>query len=288
MTEHDRQPPDSLSTERRASITWARSALTGGLLSIAALAPAAGVAAEPDTGEEGAVGPEHAQDVETDSPNFDPGGANEPTVEVGVPSAPDQPVDIDPMESEPPEDPEIRVAPPPQAEAQLPQETPVTPVQPRPATPPRPPGFSIQPPPTPAAQSLGAEPGSGPKPLRRLSAVIPVESPRAAPAPSQQVGGAPAEDESLRAVTSSAAVGTAPAEVAQSEVEHPSPSGGGARVHIVRPGESLWTIAQGLLGPDASAMSIAAEVARLWELNRDRISSGDPDLIGVGEHLRLR
>jgi LysM domain len=279
MTEHDRQPPDSMSTQRRASITWARSALTGGLLSLAALAPAAGVAAEPDTGEEGAVGPEHAQDVETDSPTFDPGGADEPTVEVGVPSPPDQPVDIDPVESEPTEDPDSRLEPAPQAEAQLPPETPVAPpepVQPQPATPPRPPGFSIQPPPTP--QSLGAEPGSGPKPLRRLSAVIPVEPPRSAPAPSLEVGGRP--------VASS--VGTAPARVAQSGVEHPSPTGGGARVHIVRPGESLWTIAKELLGPDASAMSIAAEVARLWELNRDRISSGDPDLIAVGERLKLR
>ena len=60
------------------------------------------------------------------------------------------------------------------------------------------------------------------------------------------------------------------------------------RVHIVRPGESLWTIAAGLLGSSASATSIAAEVARLWELNRERIPSGDPDLIAVGQHLRLR
>jgi hypothetical protein len=28
-------------------------------------------------------------------------------------------------------------------------------------------------------------------------------------------------------------------------------------------------------------------VDRLWSLNRDRIASGDPDLIRVGERLRL-
>ncbi|MET0762714.1 MAG: LysM domain-containing protein [Thermoleophilaceae bacterium] len=62
----------------------------------------------------------------------------------------------------------------------------------------------------------------------------------------------------------------------------------GARVHVVQPGESLWTIAEGLLGLDASATSIAAEVATLWELNRELIPSGDPDLIAVGQELRLR
>jgi nucleoid-associated protein YgaU len=62
----------------------------------------------------------------------------------------------------------------------------------------------------------------------------------------------------------------------------------GARFHTVRPGESLWSIAEALLGSDVSATRIAAEVARLWELNRDRIPSGDPDLIAVGQELRLR
>jgi nucleoid-associated protein YgaU len=61
-----------------------------------------------------------------------------------------------------------------------------------------------------------------------------------------------------------------------------------ARTHTVRAGESLWTIAERLVGPDASATAIAAEVARLWELNRDRIGSGDPSLIYAGTTLRLR
>jgi nucleoid-associated protein YgaU len=56
----------------------------------------------------------------------------------------------------------------------------------------------------------------------------------------------------------------------------------------VRPGDSLWSIARRLLGPDASAGRIAREVNRLWELNRERIATGDPDLLMVGTKLRLR
>jgi LysM domain len=61
-----------------------------------------------------------------------------------------------------------------------------------------------------------------------------------------------------------------------------------ARWHIVEPGESLWSIATRLLGPDASPGRIAREVDRLWELNRDRIGTGDPDVLMVGARLRLR
>jgi hypothetical protein len=58
--------------------------------------------------------------------------------------------------------------------------------------------------------------------------------------------------------------------------------------YTVRPGDSLWSIARRLLGPGASAGRIAREVNRLWELNRERIATGDPDLLMVGTKLRLR
>jgi nucleoid-associated protein YgaU len=58
--------------------------------------------------------------------------------------------------------------------------------------------------------------------------------------------------------------------------------------YTVRPGDSLWSIARRLLGQGASPADIAREVSRLWELNRERIATGDPDLLMVGTKLRLR
>jgi Tfp pilus assembly protein FimV len=58
--------------------------------------------------------------------------------------------------------------------------------------------------------------------------------------------------------------------------------------YVVRQGDSLWSIAAELLGPDASPARIAREVERLWQLNSGRISSGKPSLIMPGERLLLR
>jgi hypothetical protein len=62
----------------------------------------------------------------------------------------------------------------------------------------------------------------------------------------------------------------------------------GERLHVVERGESLWTIARDLLGEDASVAAIAREVNALWERNKTRIGTGDPDLLMVGTRLRLR
>jgi len=61
----------------------------------------------------------------------------------------------------------------------------------------------------------------------------------------------------------------------------------GKRGHVVRPGDSLWSIAAGLLGEDADAAAVALEVQRLWRLNATRIGTGDPDVLPVGVLLRL-
>ncbi len=53
-------------------------------------------------------------------------------------------------------------------------------------------------------------------------------------------------------------------------------------------GESLWAIATDLLGRDATDAQIAREVQRLWQLNRTRIATGDPDLVYAGTKLILR
>jgi nucleoid-associated protein YgaU len=57
--------------------------------------------------------------------------------------------------------------------------------------------------------------------------------------------------------------------------------------YTVRAGDSLWSIARRLLGAEASAGRIAREVNRLWQLNEDRIGTGNPSLIHVGTVLRL-
>ena len=73
---------------------------------------------------------------------------------------------------------------------------------------------------------------------------------------------------------------------AAAQAEAPAPrEAASTSVHVVRAGESLWSIAEDLLGPGASTEEIARAVERLWELNAERIGSGDPDLIVSGQRL---
>ena len=62
----------------------------------------------------------------------------------------------------------------------------------------------------------------------------------------------------------------------------------GGSTRVVQPGQSLWAIAQGLFGGPASIAQVAFKVDRLWQLNADRIGSGNPDLIFPGLRLRLK
>lgn len=59
-----------------------------------------------------------------------------------------------------------------------------------------------------------------------------------------------------------------------------------ARVHTVRPGESLWSVTATALGPRATAADVAAGWRRLHAVNRDRVGD-DPDLLLPGTTLRL-
>jgi hypothetical protein len=56
----------------------------------------------------------------------------------------------------------------------------------------------------------------------------------------------------------------------------------------VQPGDALWPIAERHLASSRSVTEIAQQVQELESLNRDRIASGDPDLLEAGEELRLR
>lgn len=55
---------------------------------------------------------------------------------------------------------------------------------------------------------------------------------------------------------------------------------------VVAPGESLWSISQERLGPQAAPPRIAREVERIYALNRSRIGP-DPNLIFPGQELSL-
>jgi LysM domain len=283
-------PSDDIHQNRSigiATLSWARSAVTSALLALAAVAPAASIAAEPDTSQEGGDAPEQVVDPDSDSPSFDPGGDTELPYDTGpAPTSPNESPDVAPLESEPLDDPEGRAAPfaePPTPAPTDPQDEPAMPPEEPPA--PSAPNVPLEPRPTaPSApvairrQSLSAEPGSQAKSRRQTwTAVASVDRSESVPADT-------ADESEPAAIVNDQGM---PA-VAEPVAARPSKSNTDARIHIVRPGESLWSIAQGLLGSDASAMRIAAEVARLWELNRDRIPSGDPDLISVGQQLKLR
>jgi hypothetical protein len=55
---------------------------------------------------------------------------------------------------------------------------------------------------------------------------------------------------------------------------------------LVQPGDSLWTIAQARLSPDAAPQQVAEEVGRIYELNRDQIGE-NPNLIFPGQEFFL-
>lgn len=58
----------------------------------------------------------------------------------------------------------------------------------------------------------------------------------------------------------------------------------GATTVVVRPGDSLWALASGELGPRATAAQVAAEWPRWYEANRATIGA-DPDLLLPGQVL---
>jgi LysM domain-containing protein len=74
------------------------------------------------------------------------------------------------------------------------------------------------------------------------------------------------------------AIGAGPATPAAGPGARPRP-----REVVVRPGDSLWSIAEGLLGPAADDVEVTAAWHRLHRANLSRVD--DPDLIRPGQHL---
>jgi hypothetical protein len=56
---------------------------------------------------------------------------------------------------------------------------------------------------------------------------------------------------------------------------------------VVRPGDSLWSIARSVLPAMANNDAIALKVVAIWDRNAQRIGTGDPNLIFPGTRLLL-
>jgi hypothetical protein len=56
---------------------------------------------------------------------------------------------------------------------------------------------------------------------------------------------------------------------------------------VVEPGDSLWSISEKRLHPNASPQQVLSEVERIFALNRDRSMGDDPGLILAGQVLSL-
>jgi len=80
---------------------------------------------------------------------------------------------------------------------------------------------------------------------------------------------------------------TPPARKAPVERPRAAPARAATSTYTVRSGDALWPIAERHLAPGGSVKEIAKQVQDLESLNRDRIASGDPDLLEAGEELRL-
>jgi resuscitation-promoting factor RpfA len=282
-----------------------QAALAAGLLAFSAGAPpAAALASSQIEEQEGGTDPgveapgleaefdpgaDHGFDADISTPPSAEGGGQEdegdgPPVETEPLSDPDvDQVDSDapPLPEPPPalQDPELALPPsvPPATPPATPAPTPAEPPVAAPPQAPEPPAATTKP-----STSDGhkePKPAERRKRQRQGPASEPVSTPDAPPAANPAPVTIRDEPAAVSPTLDTAAV-SQPADAAGDSFR-----GAGYRV---REGDSLWSIAARRLGPEASAGQIARQVNRLWELNADRIGTGNPSLIHVGTMLRLR
>jgi hypothetical protein len=243
-------------------------------------------AAEDDTpiGGENLIEPDPDDDGEEPDPT--------PLSEL-APEQPGEEIDVAPEAAPQPETAPTPVAPP----------VTVTPApQPVPPTPTPLPAPLVQPTPPPAGELverpgaktagdetrrvlIGVEPNPRAVREQSQSSLGTAPNPPAAPPDEQPAGPGSAP---VPATEPAAATSSGPTTVPASRSPSAPPGGVDGDSYTVRPGDSLWSIARRLLGPNASAARVAREVKRLWQLNRERIATGDPNLLMVGTKLRLR
>jgi nucleoid-associated protein YgaU len=277
-----------------------QAALAAGLLAFSTgAAPALAQVPEPDQVQEVTPGGE-PPGLE---PDFDPGGEDTFDYDTApVPGGPEAGGQEDegmgpPVETEPTTDPDAGLlleqeqapAPAPPASEPVPAPTPAPP--PAPAAP-------VTPPPEPPAAEL-EQPARQPEPRQPEERKAPERPPKTHEVERRPgIGTSPTPESPApvaQAVTSPAPPTTAPVSEPSPPTTAPvSQPGEPARqpmsgpTYTVRAGDSLWSIARRLLGTGASNGQIAREVNRLWQLNKDRIGTGDPRLIHIGTELRLR
>jgi hypothetical protein len=138
----------------------------------------------------------------------------------------------------------------------------------------------------PAAGTAPA-PEAAPKPAEKEKAATRDRSRRRARQPAGRTAPAAVAPEPVQHTTTVAAA--APSVVDAVSVSRPVASDAPIKgdTYRVQSGDSLWSIAERLLGTEASTAEVARKVHRLWTINEDRIATGDPDLLRIGTMLRL-
>lgn len=268
-----------------------QAAIAAGLLAFSSVAVPAAVAQEPDSISEGTAEVVDGEDSELDLGMETPQLPDEPAPTTDLVAAGTD-EDAGPLELEPATDVREPVMDVNEAVAPAPAEP--TPV---------PPPETVAPPPTDAAAEAAppvetAAPSAPPESPIKAEATQrrkapetvpeprPEQPPTAEPAPAAPIVAAePAPATPIPAAEPAPAPPTTVRIVARSSGSRAAP---GDRSHVVRPGESLWSIAADLLGDRATVARVAREVDRLWELNDERIRTGDPDLLFAGTRLMLR
>jgi hypothetical protein len=280
-----------------------RALLVVGVVAFGAVGTGTSVATESDRRGEGLSGPGAEAPALIPEPPALPAEPVDTPPDVGMTSPPSAPAEDHALEPEPVDDPYGRlVLGTPDAPA-VPTDDPADPAEPPLGDPPGvldeeiPP---VVPAPTDTPPAEPVPPAPGTEPNLDVAPRL-VHDGRELPRPQLHVRGRresgtrrtamanpPADAQSPVLVAEPTTVAQPAASAHSLATPAPSPPRGVPRFHVVRPGESLWSIAQTLLPPRAATPAIAAEVARLWLLNSRRIGTGNPNLLPVGVALRLR
>jgi LysM repeat protein len=276
-------------------------ALAAGLLAFTGAAPtAAAQIAEVDEQQDAAPAP--GGEPPGLQPDFDPGGDDPFDYETApLPGGREAGGEEDeglgaPVETEPTTDTEAPLlegapAPPAPAAEEPPPPAPQPPITASPVAPPAPPPataapLATPPTPTPVAEVDAPAPQPGPGATKRKSPTRPPKTHEVERRPVSGTSPAPLQ-QSPEPVVQATAAPPPPTTVPVAPPSDPVDTRITGPSYKVRAGDSLWSIARRLLGAEASAGRIAREVNRLWQLNQDRIGTGNPSLIHVGTVLKL-